>query len=93
MTDIPDEVEPASAVKTYLGWSVLASVLCFLPLGLVAVFYGLRTSSAVARGDSEAAGHGSRMAKGWLLAAFAVGLLVYLFLGAVFVLLGAFPSR
>ncbi|MBK9738089.1 MAG: CD225/dispanin family protein [Actinobacteria bacterium] len=92
MTDMPASVEPALGVRTYLGWSVLASVLCFLPLGLVAVYYGLRTSSAVARGDSDAAGHGSRVAKGWLISTLVVGLFIYVFLGAVFVLLGAFSE-
>lgn len=92
MSDSPAEVEPTSGAKTYLGWSVLATVLCFLPLGLVAIYYGLRTSSALAHGDSDAAGHGSRVAKGWLIATLVVGLLIYLFLGAVFVLLGAFSE-
>jgi hypothetical protein len=88
----PVVVVPSHVPRTYLAWSVFAAMLCFLPLGLVAVYYGLRTSSAVTSGRDEEAAHDSRLARRWLIAALVVGIVIYLFLGAVFALLGAFSQ-
>jgi len=67
-------------------------VLCFLPLGLVAVYYGLRVNSAVAGGRTADALRASRAGRRWLIATIVVGALLYLVLGSVFALLGAFST-
>ena len=95
---MPDPSPPAEVPaaerppRAYLGWSLAATVACFLPLGLVAVYYGLRTNSAVLDGRPAEASRDSRRARRWLVATVLVGLLVYLILVGAFVMLGAFSS-
>lgn len=78
--------------RTYLGWGLMATVLCFLPLGLITLYYGLRTARAGTDGRLEDAVHDSHVARRWLVATVVVGVLVYLMIGATFVLLGAFST-
>jgi hypothetical protein len=95
MSDTSPPAESADASRpprAYLGWSLLVTIACFLPLGLVALYYGIRTTRAIAEGRMDAAVHESHVTRGWVIATVVVGILVYLFLGAVFVLLGAFAS-
>ena len=80
----------ARAPRAYLGWSVVVSIACFLPLGLVAIYYGFRTNRALVEGRLDDAARASRVTRRWLVVTIAVGLLVYVAIGAVFVLLGAF---
>jgi heme/copper-type cytochrome/quinol oxidase subunit 2 len=92
MTDTAEPVAetPDPVVRTYLGWAVAATVLCFLPLGLVGVYFGWRTQQDAAQGRLEAAAHHSQVAKGWVIATIVIGLAIYAFLSVVFALLGAF---
>lgn len=76
--------------RAYLGWGIAATVLCFLPLGLVTLYYGFRTNRAILAGRTPEAIHESHVTRGWLVATIVVGLLVYVFLAAVLALLGAF---
>ncbi len=94
MPDIADDAaaKPEPAVTTHLGWAVASAMLCFLPLGLVAVAYAVSAHNAVARGESERAVRQARRAKRWLIATVVVGILLDLFLVAVFLLLGAFST-
>lgn len=85
-----DPAEPAP--RTYLAWALAATMLCFLPLGLVAVYYGLRVNRAVGEGRLADARHDSVIARGWLWAAIVIGLLVWTFLAVAFALLGAFSD-
>lgn len=89
----PAESEDAGhPPRDYLGWSLLATLFCFLPLGLVSLYYGLRTNRAMAAGRRDVAIHESHVTRGWLVATIVIGVLVYLFLAAVFAVLGAFAS-
>jgi hypothetical protein len=78
--------------RAHLGWAVAATVACFLPLGLVAVYYGFRTNRAILDGRPDDANRDARVARRWLIATVVVGLFVYLLIAAVFVLLGAFST-
>lgn len=89
-TDADDQPTPVPA--THLGWAVAATALCFLPLGLVAVYYGLRTGRAVDQGRLDDAQRDSRRGRRWLIATIVVGLVLYAFLSAVLLLLGAFSD-
>jgi len=88
----PDPDPRGRTVRTYLVWAVLVSVLCFLPLGLVAVVYGLQASRAVTDGDLARARRRGRVARRWVIASLIVGILVDLVLAGVFALLGAYSS-
>jgi len=83
---------PPARVRTHLGWAVAVSALCFLPLGLVAVVYGLRASRAATAGEADRARRLGRVARRWVIVTVVVGLLVDLGLVLVMALLGAFSS-
>ena len=78
--------------RTHLGWAVAVTAVCFLPLGLVAVYYGLRTGRALREGRDEDARRGSVTARRWIIATVIVGLLTWLLLTAAVLLLGAFSG-
>ena len=80
----------ADPPRAYLGWGLAATVLCFLPLGLVTLYYGFKTNRAILEGRSEDAFHESHVTRGWLIATIVVGVLVFGFLAVVLALLGAF---
>lgn len=82
--------DPAHPPRAYLGWGLAATVLCFLPLGLVTLLYGFRTNRAVLEGRPGDAARSSRVTRRWLIATVVVGIAVDLLLVAVFALLGAF---
>lgn len=92
MTETAEPVAetPDPVVRTHLGWAVVATILCFLPLGLVGIYYAFRTQKDLSEGRLESASHHSRLAKGWVIATVVIGIAVYLFLVVVFALLGAF---
>jgi hypothetical protein len=94
MPESADEVveTPDPAIRTHLGWAVASAMLCFLPTGIVALIYGLRTQRAVAEGRLDDAVRASRVGKRWLILTVVVGLLIYVCLTVVFVLLGAFSK-
>jgi len=90
MTEL--EQDDASAPRTYLWWGIAATALCFAPLGLVTLWFALRTMSAVNRDDLEKAARSSSLARRWLRITIIVGFAVNLILLLVFGLMGAFST-
>jgi hypothetical protein len=84
--------EPAAGVRTYLGWAVAVTCLCFLPLGIIAVVYSLRASSAVGRGDDAAATRAARVARRWIVATVVVWIGVFGVIAVALAMLGAFSA-
>lgn len=80
----------SASPRTYLGWSIAATVLCFLPVGVVSLVYGLRTGNAASAGRLDEAARLSRVARRWLVATVISGVLVWLGLAAALLLLGSF---
>jgi hypothetical protein len=86
----PVAATPDPVIHTHLGWAVASAMVCFLPVGLVAVFFSLRAHRAVEEGRLEEAARTSRRARHWIVAAIVAGCAIYLLVGIVFALLGAF---
>ncbi len=61
-------------VPTYLVHSILATLFCCLPFGIVGIVYAAQVDSKVSAGDINGALDSSRKAKNWTLAAFICGL-------------------
>ncbi|MBQ1222438.1 MAG: CD225/dispanin family protein [Alistipes sp.] len=49
--------------KNYLVWSILATLLCCLPLGIAAIIYSVRVDSEWSAGHHEEAVRASGLAK------------------------------
>lgn len=76
--DVPVRPEDDGPVPpmppTYLVWSILATVLCCLIPGIVAIIYSTRISSAYFSGDYERAKRYSEMAEWWIMITIVAGL-------------------
>ena len=53
----------------YLVWSILVTLFCCLPFGIVSIVYSSRAESQWSAGDYEASVKSSRNAKLWAIAA------------------------
>lgn len=60
--------------KTYLLESILATLFCCLPLGIVGIVYASKVEGRFRRGDQEGAEEASRQAKQWVTISFALGI-------------------
>ncbi len=90
-TESPDDAALPIA-RTYLAWSLVATVLCFLPVGLVALYFGFRVHQANVDGRSEDAERSSIVARRWLVVTAIVGGLIYALVALVLAVLGAFSK-
>lgn len=84
----PIEPQP----KTWLVESILATLFCCLPLGIVGIVYASQVSSSYSVGDYKNAKFKSQMAGKWVKASFIVGLLGILLYFVFVVLLGVGAS-
>jgi hypothetical protein len=62
------------SIPTNLVLSILATILCCLPLGIVAIVYAAQVNPHLFRGDIAAAQRSSRLARNWALAAIAASI-------------------
>lgn len=60
----------------YLVLSIISTVCCCLPFGIVAIVFSAKINSAMAAGNIEEAQHAAKNAKIWIIVAFAVGIVV-----------------
>jgi hypothetical protein len=77
-------------LRTYFGWAIAAAVLCFLPTGLVAVYFAWKSQLALESGDREAAAAMARRARRWFIGTVIIGGVLELLLLVVLMVLGAF---
>jgi hypothetical protein len=75
--------------RTYLGWSIASAVLCFLPTGLVAAWFGWQVSERAAAGNEAGAARASIVARRWLIVTIVLGLAAWVLIAVVLGLLGA----
>ena len=64
-------------VKDYLVESILVTLLCCMPLGIVALIYAVQSSSLSASGDSAGALEASNNASKWVNISAICGLVIW----------------
>lgn len=60
---------------TWMLWSIIMTVCCCFIPGIVAIVFSSQVSTRYAAGDLEGARRASRMAEGWIIASFVLGVL------------------
>lgn len=79
--------EPAPPMpKTWLAESILVTLLCCMPCGVVGIIYAAQVSSRYAAGDYDAAAHNSRIAGIWTKVGFFSVLILYVLGGLIYLL-------
>jgi interferon-induced transmembrane protein/uncharacterized protein DUF4339 len=77
---------PTQAIPDYLPWSIAATLLCCLPAGIAAIYYSVKANSARNTGNFDLARQQAQVARKWLIAAVAIGIvftIVYLIIVVV----------
>ena len=79
---------PPAGVKppNYLVWSILTTIFCCLPLGVVSIIFAAQVDGKYTSGDYAGAMNASRMAKNFAIAAAIAGIVVIIL---YFILVGA----
>jgi hypothetical protein len=72
----PRQPIPQGQIPNYLVQSILTTVCCCLPLGIVAIVYAAQVNGKAAAGDYAGAKDCSDKAKMWAWIAFGCGLVV-----------------
>ncbi|BET66083.1 hypothetical protein ASA1KI_10010 [Opitutales bacterium ASA1] len=77
--------------ENYLVWSILATILCCLPLGIVSIIFAAQVDGKYRAGDYAGAAESSRKAKMFAWWSFGVGLVVTILVVViqVFAVIGA----
>ena len=68
--------QPAAPVPNYLWQSIVVTLCCCLPFGIVAIIFAAQVNQKLAAGDYAGALHSSKQAKMWALIGAGCGLLV-----------------
>ena len=91
LNELPPESpkeQPGTMPKTWLVESILATIFCCLPFGIVGIVYAARVESRFLAGQYEMAQTYSRKAKTWTLWGFGLGLAGILIYIACVLILG-----
>ena len=72
---------PTAEVPNYLWQSIVVTLCCCLPFGIVAIIFAAQVNDKLRRGDVAGAMQASKQAKMWCLIALGCGLLVMLIYG------------
>ena len=67
---------PPEHIPTYLVPTILVTVFCCLPFGIVSIVYAAQVNSKLDAGDVAGAMQASNNAKTWMWVSFGVGLFV-----------------
>lgn len=62
----------------YLILSIISTLCCCLPFGVVGIVFSAKINSAMLAGNLEEAQNNAKMAKIWIIVSFAIGLLTWL---------------
>ncbi len=82
--------EPAPQVNwvPYLVLSIISTVCCCVPFGIVAIVYAAKINSSVSAGNIEEAQRAAKTSKIWIIAAFASGFIVLVLYLLFFLVIG-----
>jgi hypothetical protein len=78
---LPPDGTQGGAPPSYLAYSILSTLFCCLPLGIVAIVYSSQVMGKISAGDWEGARKDSEKAKGWTWASVSVGIASILLFG------------
>ncbi|MEO5356972.1 MAG: CD225/dispanin family protein [Nitrospirae bacterium YQR-1] len=67
-------VQTAQTIPNYLVYSILVTLFCCLPTGIVAIVYAAQVNGKIAAGDFQGAAVSSKNAKTWCWVSFGIGL-------------------
>ena len=73
----------------YLVWSILVTLLCCLPGGIVAIVYSTQVSSRFLQGDYEGATASSRNARKWAIISAVAGAVIGIIYAIIIAVTGA----
>ena len=62
----------------YLVLSIISTLCCCLPFGVVGIVFSAKINSAMLAGNLEEAQNNAKMARIWIIVSFAIGLLTWL---------------
>lgn len=71
----PLTYQPQIDIPNYLVQSILVTLFCCLPFGIVSIVYAAQVNSHVLSGNYQAAVDASNKAKTWCLVSFLVGVI------------------
>lgn len=72
------QAAPAGSIPNYLVQSIVVTLCCCLPGGIVAIIFAAQVNSKLAAGDVAGAEAASRNAKLWCWISFGVGIVLAL---------------
>ena len=75
--------QPPKCPPTNLVWAILATILCCLPLGVVAIIYSTKVSQKYNEGDYAAAEHYSEVSAWWCIGAIVGGIVLSPFVSLI----------
>ena len=78
---------PTGAVPNYLVQSILTTLCCCLPFGIVAIVYAAQVNGLLRAGDMVAAKKASDSAKMWSWIAFGIGITIQVLYFAFYALM------
>lgn len=75
----PSPVSPSGPpINSYLWQSIVATLLCCMPAGIVAIVYAAKVEGLQKAGDLAGAERSARLAKTWVNVSVALGLLFFI---------------
>ena len=83
-----DQGQPVNWVP-YLVLSIISTICCCPPFGIVAIVFAAKINSAVNAGNTEEAKKSAKTAKIWIIVAFAAGIISYILYFALVGFIGA----
>lgn len=79
----PVAVEQPKCPPTNLVWAILSTILCCLPLGVVAIIYSTKVSQKYQQGDLAAAEHYSEVSAWWCIGSIIGGIVMSPFVSLI----------